>query len=57
MTTRGMGAEEMEQIAIWIDEVVGAAERDDEEPIERIADEVRELAAEFPIPGVAVRGR
>ena len=36
VTTRGMGAEEMEQIAIWIDEVVGAAGRDDEEPIERI---------------------
>ena len=28
VTTRGMGAEEMEQIAIWIDEVVGAAERE-----------------------------
>jgi glycine hydroxymethyltransferase len=53
-TTRGMGEGEMEQIASWIAEGVGAARREDEATIARIADEVRELALGFPIPGVAV---
>ncbi len=54
VTTRGMRAAEMEQIAAWIDEGVDAARREDGAAIARIADEVRELAAGFPIPGVAV---
>jgi glycine hydroxymethyltransferase len=54
VTTRGMGEEEMEQIAGWIDVGVDAARREDEATIGRIAEDVRELALGFPIPGVAV---
>jgi glycine hydroxymethyltransferase len=54
VTTRGMAPAEMELIARWIDEGVDAAGRGDEATIERIAGEVRELAAAFPIPGARV---
>ena len=54
VTTRGMRASEMARIAAWIDEGVDAARRQDEVTIARIADEVRELALGFPIPGAAV---
>jgi glycine hydroxymethyltransferase len=53
-TTRGMGPAEMEAIARWIDEGVDAARRGDEATIARIAGEVRELTAVFPIPGATV---
>jgi len=53
-TTRGMREPEMERIAAWIDEVIEAVRREDEASIVRIAEEVRGLAVEFPIPGVAV---
>jgi glycine hydroxymethyltransferase len=49
-----MGRSEMELIARWIDEGVEAARREDEATIERIAGEVRELTAAFPIPGAPV---
>ena len=54
VTTRGMREVEMERISQWIDEGVRASARDDEATIERIADEVRELASAFPIPGARV---
>jgi glycine hydroxymethyltransferase len=54
VTTRGMTASEMDPIARWIDEGVEAAKRGDEATINRIAAEVSELAAAFPIPGVLV---
>jgi glycine hydroxymethyltransferase len=54
VTTRGMTETEMEMIARWIDEGVDAAGRGDEGTIERIAAEVRELTAAFPIPGAQV---
>jgi glycine hydroxymethyltransferase len=54
VTTRGMGENEMDRIASWIDEGIDAAKRDDEATVERIAEEVRELALEFPIPGAVV---
>jgi len=44
----------MRLIARWIDEGVGAAGREDEATIDRIAAEVRELAAAFPMPGARV---
>ncbi len=50
-TTRGMKEPEMLEIARWIDEGVEAAKREDEAEIERIAGEVLELTAAFPIPG------
>src|ERR671937_475642 len=54
VTTRGMGPTEMEAIARWMAEGVEAAGRGDEATLERIAGEVRELAAAFPIPGARV---
>ncbi len=54
VTTRGMGVAEMAEIARWIDEGVEAARREDEAALARIAAEVRELAAAFPIPGFAL---
>jgi hypothetical protein len=44
----------MDRIASWIDEGIDAAKREDEPTVERIAEEVRELALEFPIPGAVV---
>jgi glycine hydroxymethyltransferase len=54
VTTRAMAEPEMELIAAWIDEGVEAAKRHDETAIERIAREVRELVAAFPVPGGSV---
>jgi glycine hydroxymethyltransferase len=50
VATRGMREPEMELIAGWIDAGVEAAKSEDESALERIAGEVRELAAAFPIP-------
>src|SRR5687767_7336128 len=54
VTTRGMGENEMDRIVNWIDDGIDAAKREDEATVERIAEEVRELALEFPIPGAVV---
>jgi glycine hydroxymethyltransferase len=51
VTTRGLREEHMPQIAAWMDEAVTAALKEDEQSIERIAAEVRDLLAAFPIPG------
>jgi glycine hydroxymethyltransferase len=56
VTTRGMGPSEMEMIARWINDGVAAGGRGDETTLQRIAGEVRELAAAFPIPGTRVGG-
>jgi glycine hydroxymethyltransferase len=53
VTTRGMKELEMRVVAAWIDEGVDAAKREDEAALARIAGEVAELAAAFPIPGSA----
>ncbi|HKN98860.1 MAG TPA: serine hydroxymethyltransferase [Pseudonocardiaceae bacterium] len=53
ITTRGLGVEHMPAIAEWIDRAVTAADGGDEAAIERIAAEVRELLAGFPMPGWA----
>jgi len=52
VTSRGMGEPEMEQIANWIDAVIGKPE--DEALQARVAGEVRELCAGFPAPGLPV---
>jgi glycine hydroxymethyltransferase len=49
VTSRGFGPAEMEQVADWISTVLGSA--DDENLKARIAGEVRELCAAFPVPG------
>ncbi len=51
ITTRGLGESDMPQIAAWINEAITAAAKDDEPVIQRIAGEVRELLATFPMPG------
>lgn len=49
VTTRGMGESEMAQIAEWIAQVVHAT--GDRDLQSRIADQVRSLCADFPVPG------
>ncbi len=53
ITTRGLREEHMPQIAAWMDEAITAAVKEDEAAIERIAGEVRDLLARFPMPGWA----
>jgi glycine hydroxymethyltransferase len=49
-TTRGMGPEEMRRIGGWIVEAL--RERDSEAVHDRIRGEIRELVAQFPVPGL-----
>jgi glycine hydroxymethyltransferase len=51
ITTRGLTEQHMPQVAAWMDEAIQAAKKDDEAVIERIAGNVRELLAAFPMPG------
>ncbi|MCP2164662.1 serine hydroxymethyltransferase [Goodfellowiella coeruleoviolacea] len=53
ITTRGLGVEQMPQLAAWIDAVVRAADEQDEATVERVAGEVAELLAGYPMPGWA----
>jgi glycine hydroxymethyltransferase len=65
ITTRGLGTEEMAHIAGWIDDAVAAAARagsldalaepDTARELGRIAGEIRELLAGFPMPGWAAQ--
>ena len=50
-TSRGFGTAEMEQIATWVVDVLHNI--DDADLHHRIADDVRELCAGFPVPGQA----
>ncbi len=52
VTSRGMGPNEMRQIARWIDQVVRAAEAGDDAVVERVAGEVADLTKNFPAPGI-----
>ncbi len=52
VTSRGMGPDEMREIARWMDEAVEATKREDEAAIERIFGEVKELTGNFPAPGI-----
>ncbi|MFD0205158.1 MULTISPECIES: serine hydroxymethyltransferase [Saccharothrix] len=51
ITTRGLTEDHMPQLAEWIDRAVRAA--DDEQALDRIAAEVAELMAGYPMPGWA----
>ena len=48
LTTRGMGADEMEQVAAWILQVLKAPE--DAQVIESTRREVADLAEQYPVP-------
>ena len=50
-TTRGLGEQHMPLIAAWLDDAIAAAAKDDEATLDRIAGEVRDLLAGFPMPG------
>jgi glycine hydroxymethyltransferase len=50
MTSRGMGAAEMEKLAVWMNRV--AENIDKEDILTGIANEVKELCAGFPAPGI-----
>ena len=51
ITTRGLGEQHMPLIAAWLDDAIAAATQDDEATLDRIAGEVRDLLAGFPMPG------
>jgi glycine hydroxymethyltransferase len=53
ITTRGLTEQHMPQVAAWMAEAITAAIKDDEPAIERIAGQVRDLLAAFPMPGWA----
>ncbi len=50
LTTRGMGVQQMTQLAGWMNEV--AQSHEDETLQARIAGEIKELCAQFPAPGL-----
>src|SRR5580704_7079840 len=51
ITTRGLTEEHMPQLAAWMDEAITAAVKDDEAPLGRIAGEISDRLAAYPIPG------
>ncbi len=53
ITTRGLTEQHMPQVAAWMDEAVKAAAKDDDAVIERVAGQVKDLLAGFPMPGYA----
>jgi glycine hydroxymethyltransferase len=53
ITTRGLTEQHMPQVAAWMDEAVRAATKQDDAVIDRIAGQVRDLLAGFPMPGFA----
>jgi len=58
ITTRGLDESHMLTLAGWIDEAITAAIKDDEPTLDRVAAEVRDLLAAFPMPGwVALSGQ
>ncbi len=56
LTSRGMGEAEMREVGRWLDEVVTAAARSDEDAlaavVARVRGEVTELTGRFPTPGL-----
>jgi glycine hydroxymethyltransferase len=51
LTTRGLTEEHMPQLAVWMDEAITAAAKDDEASLDRIAGEIKSLLSAYPIPG------
>lgn len=52
MSSRGIGADEMDKLAGWMDRVLGNI--DDENIIESVRKEVEAFAASYPAPGITV---
>jgi glycine hydroxymethyltransferase len=55
LTTRGLTEEHMPQVASWIDEAIRAGIAADDAALDKIAGEVRDLLAGYPMPGYAAR--
>ena len=53
ITTRGLTEQHMAQVAAWMDGAITAALKEDEPSIDRIAGEIRDLLAGFPMAGWA----
>jgi glycine hydroxymethyltransferase len=53
ITSRGMKEAEMEHVGRFIDEAVNAAKAKDDDALDRIFGEVKELTASFPAPGLS----
>jgi glycine hydroxymethyltransferase len=51
ITTRGLTPEHMPQLAEWIDRAIQAGDAEDEQSINRVAAEIRELLTTYPMPG------
>jgi glycine hydroxymethyltransferase len=51
ITTRGLTPEHMPQLAAWMDEAITAATKEDDAAFDRIAGEIRDFLAAYPIPG------
>ncbi len=51
ITTRGLTERHMGQVAAWMDKAIMAATKGDDEVIDAIAAQIRELLADFPMPG------
>lgn len=49
VTTRGMDEDDMTQIVDWIDEAI--ENRDDDDALQGLREDVREFCREFPVPG------
>jgi glycine hydroxymethyltransferase len=55
ITTRGLTEAHMPQVAAWMDEAIRAASKQDDAVIDRVAAQVRDLLAGFPMPGFAAQ--
>jgi glycine hydroxymethyltransferase len=53
ITTRGLTEQHMPQVAAWMDEAITAATKQDDAVIDRVAGQVRDLLAGYPMPGFA----
>jgi glycine hydroxymethyltransferase len=54
VTSRGMGEDQMRQVAVWMDQVIQQV--NDDAAIARIGEEVRSLCRGFPAPGIVLNG-
>jgi glycine hydroxymethyltransferase len=53
LTTRGLTEAQMPQVAAWMDEAIRAGIAADDAALDKIAGEVRDLLAPYPMPGFA----
>jgi glycine hydroxymethyltransferase len=54
LTTRGLTEEQMPQVAAWLDEAISSGAAGDEAALDKIAGEVQDLLAGYPMPGYAL---